>query len=873
MSVRCSAVLFSTACALVACGGGGGGAGANPPAGLSYSAGSVVYEVCAPIVANVPALNAGHATHFEVAPPLPSGLVIDPSSGVIQGAPTSLASSTTHTVTASNSAGSASTDIVVEVVAVNLAGLDYGAASIPFAFGVTSRYAPELASGTAGDWSVVSGALPAGIALDPLTGELSGKPPHALAGTNSSVTIRARNCLGASTQVALSITVDRPVARAAYLLNDAEPVLSTYSFDRDTGLLRSHGTALTVDAASGELVVSPDGRFVFVAEGDYAAVRAFRTEADSAGLVDAGLVVSTGEMPAVALGVHPASTHLYAATNAGLVAQYAIDSLSGALTPLAPATVSTGDEPAALAVDPLGRFVFVAHALEPGVSSYSIESGSGRLLASSSVDLSVPPTSLAVSPNGAYLVVGTDAAAELHVYSIHPASGALAPVAGSPFATPGGTSPSQVACAPSGEQVYVAHAFQGAIDAFDWTPGGALVPLAIPTTTLTRPASRVVLEPSGSNLLALVEGVGWFGFVPGGDGVLHEAQCELVVGRVNSRALAFQPATSAFQVAIESAYVGSADGRIYQFGVDGSGALTALTPAFVAASSTALHWIEAHPTLDLALVVSSDTTPARFVIDASGALSLDSSGSTLSTSRSVHIDAAGRYAYEVRDGAPATIQPYSIDSATGALTALAPIEVSDGPRALALHPNGRFLYLPCSAADLIDVLEVDWATGELAAWPSTVTGDAPTRLAINDAGTHLVCLESGTATVVVYAIDAADGALELLPGGVNALGLGPTTLAIDAFGEHVFVAGAGGSALRAYTLDAASGALSFTGYSLVGTALQAVRVDASGARLFATRANGTLARIEYDSSSGFTLVQSLAAGVPPAEFALRTQLR
>src|ERR1019366_5496243 len=87
------------------CGGGPSSVYAQPPAGLSYTTGTVVYTVGTPITANSPTSTGGAVTSYSVSPKLPAGLSLDDSTGIISGTPTAVTATAGYTVTASNATG------------------------------------------------------------------------------------------------------------------------------------------------------------------------------------------------------------------------------------------------------------------------------------------------------------------------------------------------------------------------------------------------------------------------------------------------------------------------------------------------------------------------------------------------------------------------------------------------------------------------------------------------------------------------------------------------------------------------------------------------------------------------------------------------
>ncbi|MDJ0975358.1 MAG: DUF1800 family protein [Planctomycetota bacterium] len=110
-------LLFALA-ALPACGGGGGGEpppAPEPPLSLSYDDGNPVYRTDGSITPNNPTTTGGTPDVYEIQPALPTGLTIDPGTGVIYGAPTTQTPLASYTVTASNVAGSVDAQVNIEI--------------------------------------------------------------------------------------------------------------------------------------------------------------------------------------------------------------------------------------------------------------------------------------------------------------------------------------------------------------------------------------------------------------------------------------------------------------------------------------------------------------------------------------------------------------------------------------------------------------------------------------------------------------------------------------------------------------------------------------------------------------------------------------
>jgi hypothetical protein len=189
---------------------------AVPPAGLHYPDDSIVYESGKPVVPDTPDSSGGAINDYTVSPGLPRGLVLDPKTGVISGTPAAPSPDMVHTVTGSNGTASSSTRVEIEVdaQAVPPAGLVYpiAAASLTVGEAIVAT-TPHYAGGEITAFSV-SPALPAGLAIDPQTGVISGLPTAA--STSTVYTVTGSNAAG-SASARLQIEVQAAVAAPAGL--------------------------------------------------------------------------------------------------------------------------------------------------------------------------------------------------------------------------------------------------------------------------------------------------------------------------------------------------------------------------------------------------------------------------------------------------------------------------------------------------------------------------------------------------------------------------------------------------------------------------------------------------------------------------------
>jgi hypothetical protein len=192
---------------MVACGGGGGGA-MSAPHDLQYAVGTG--EVGSPYGPYSPSVS-GTVTGYSVSPALPSGLTLDPTSGVISGTPLAASSGTTYTVTASNVAGATTAVLTFEILVPPPTALAYPSPVTGTVGAALTPLVPTL-TGHA-DAFTVGPPLPAGLMLDPVTGIVSGTPTSAR--PPLTYTVIASNVAGALTKSQFLLTVDPPPAGSA----------------------------------------------------------------------------------------------------------------------------------------------------------------------------------------------------------------------------------------------------------------------------------------------------------------------------------------------------------------------------------------------------------------------------------------------------------------------------------------------------------------------------------------------------------------------------------------------------------------------------------------------------------------------------------
>ena len=308
--------------------------------------------------------------------------------------------------------------------------------------------------------------------------------------------------------LAASLALACPVrAEFAYVANSGSNNVSGYTVNTATGVLTPiPGSPFAAGSFPISVTVDPTGKFAYVANELDNTVSGYLIDATTGALTSmAGSPFSAGPHP-FAVTVDPTGKFAYVANNnnPGSVSAFTINGVTGALTPVAGSPFPAGVLPTIVVVDPTGKFVYVAnYALASNsISGYMINAATGALTPIAGSPFTVPgqnPRSLAVDPTGKFVYVADQQSDSISGYTIDPATGTLTPIAGSPFA--GGSNPSGVAVDPTGKFVYVANFSNngvGSVSGFTINPAtGALTPIAgSPFTTGTGPL-YVTVDPTG----------------------------------------------------------------------------------------------------------------------------------------------------------------------------------------------------------------------------------------------------------------------------------------------------------------------------------------------------------------------------------------
>ncbi len=254
----------------------------------------------------------------------------------------------------------------------------------------------------------------------------------------------------------------------AYVANINSKNVSMYTINATTGALTSIGT-IAAGRFPQAVAVDPSGRFAYVASADNdfgfsSLVSMFTINATTGVLTSIG-AIDAGITPA-SVAVDPSGRFAYAASNAfsvgetGNVFMYTINATTGALTSIG--TIAAGTSPSSVAVDPSGKFAYVANADSNTVSMYTINATTGALTSIGTIAAGLRPRSVAVDPSGKFAYVANGGSNDVSMYAINATTGALTSIG----TIAAGTSPSSVAVDPSGKFAYVANYFSNSISMY-----------------------------------------------------------------------------------------------------------------------------------------------------------------------------------------------------------------------------------------------------------------------------------------------------------------------------------------------------------------------------------------------------------------------
>jgi 6-phosphogluconolactonase (cycloisomerase 2 family) len=235
---------------------------------------------------------------------------------------------------------------------------------------------------------------------------------------------------------AVAMTI-APSGTSGYVVNKSSNTVSAFAVNRATGAVTHIGD---VDTGKLPVAVTIDvaGQFAYVANGGDQTVSAYRIHTSTGALTPVSQVRAQMEPSAIAVVSGPAAASvtpqvIYAPHGSrNAITSYRINAQDGSLTPMS--EVATDTKPRRIALDPYGRWAYVAHERNRVISVYSIDSD-GVLHPLS--DVSEPgsgnprtwgPNSLVVDPSGRFVYAHYASTNEIQAFAMDASTGALTSV-------------------------------------------------------------------------------------------------------------------------------------------------------------------------------------------------------------------------------------------------------------------------------------------------------------------------------------------------------------------------------------------------------------------------------------------------------------
>jgi 6-phosphogluconolactonase (cycloisomerase 2 family) len=214
--------------------------------------------------------------------------------------------------------------------------------------------------------------------------------------------------------------------------------------------------------------------------------------------------------------IHPSGKYLYVANPGQLENDISLFDIAsnGTLTEITPRTPvgSSASQPAYLAMDPTGGYLYVANIGSDNISVFSIDSSSGALtqVPNSPFGVGLPPANIQVTPSGNYLYVtatGGQVGNDGSIVAFSASAGVLTNL-GTVSST--GFNPNGLAIDPSGSTLYVANTGSGTIAVFSisatGTPPGSLTLSATISTSPNIAPVSLIFDPAGAYLYVADQG-------------------------------------------------------------------------------------------------------------------------------------------------------------------------------------------------------------------------------------------------------------------------------------------------------------------------------------------------------------------------------
>jgi YVTN family beta-propeller protein len=268
---------------------------------------------------------------------------------------------------------------------------------------------------------------------------------------------------------------------------------------------------------------------------------------------------------------------------------------------------------------------------------------------------------------------------------------------------------------------------------------------------------------------------------------------------------------------------GDTSGSVTAYTINATtGTLTSLAPAYCGGSNTCIApWsVAVDPSGKFVYTANEGGLPptgiSMYTINpTSGALTW--TATTIDAAAScifVAVNPSGTFAYVVElktnPGSNYEVWTYAIDTTTGMLVYTGAAAAAGlGATSIAVHPSGKFAYVPNSGSNDVSTYSVNSTTGALTSTGTIAARSGPTSIAIHPSGKFAYVVNGGSNDVSTYTIDTTTGMLTNT--GTIAAGLGSTSIAVHPSGKFAYVTNSGSNDVSIYGIDTVTGTLTLIG--------------------------------------------------------------
>lgn len=500
-------------------------------------------------------------------------------------------------------------------------------------------------------------------------------------------------------------------------------------------------------------------------------------------------------------------------------------------------SITLPSTPAGLAIDPQGKFLYVAsEAITAGgeayIYGYAIDSTTGGLTPIEGTPLQLPTNTyayLSFDPSGGFLYMADSNGNAIMNFRVNRDSGAL--TAGASVVNPC-VNPSAIRFTPDGQYAFTS-CVTGGVVSFTVDPTGQLTPIATAPTKAV--PQGVTIDPSGQFLYLISDFNYLSTYKINTDGTLN--LLSQTAGRVLQESLAILPGTAPVTYTTQSAYVtSSGDNRLTSYTVNSDGTLTPVQTAYTMHSPFSLTTLPWTPDLLLASSTATPNLQAFTVTSTAGAFTGGYNFGDATVPGGLIMDPSGTVAF-ASDSSTGRISWYW-QTAPGLWSGLdlgqptpAIFVPGAGAGPLAMDPSGRFLFVANESTNSI----WDFQFAGAAPVPDFPLPASPLAICTGPTGNHLFVAGSDyelrmlTVDLNGNMTDTADVALPATP----------TSLAVEPTGKTIYVTSTAG--ITAFTINQQAGTFTALPLSISVSLANAtgVYIDPSGKYLYVSVSNST----------------------------------